>query len=486
MSSLYPTSAATLPYDTANRQGSPRVRPAWALLGVVAGAVFAVLLVPDGGHYVPGALMPAGLALGVGLMFGPILSGMRDPGTAFRAEHVLMFGLLYWILIDVIQGSVSYRLWDVSPETVQLAFFYTGLFAAFLWIGSALASLMVSGPPVPRSGPDLGVRFLFVAGLACFVLGFAQAALTCRLSVGCVVDALFRPRFEVPWFSGPGIKGLNQVLLHLKYFGYLIPAILVALVSLERRISWRSVVLFPLAIAFMLLLLRDGGRKELGTVIGAALLTWILLRPRRELRHYAFVVAAVAGLLMLMQVMVTWREVGVTRAFGGDQPAPKVYRRLAIDWSFDWMAHAIEVVPQRAPHVGWNGIVYVLGYPIPRSVWPSKPPLHGIDLPRHIGREYGPRFSWNCSTVCDLYLIGGSPAVAIGGILYGFLANLASRLLFQPPSVRSRLLYAVVAMVLFLALRTLIEFMVQGITVAALLGLFMFGSMLSRPRRIQA
>ena len=469
--------------DAVPQPGPFAARPALGLLGAIIGTIFAVFLVPVNEHYARGALVPSATALALGMLAGPVWSARRHPVSAFRPEHLLLLGLVYWLLLDALQSLA--QLWDVTHATVQATFLYTGLFAACLWLGSALTTLLA--PPVrcERQGPDVGPAFLYAAGLLCFVLGFAQALVTCRFSPECLVEALAAPRFEVPWFSGPGIKGLNQILLYMKYFGFLLPPLLAALYLAEGRLTLRSLVLTLLTAAFLLLLLRDGGRKEVGVAVGAGLLAWMLLQPRLRGRHFGYLLGAVAGLLLLMQVMVTWRDVGVTRAFGGAQPAPKAYGGLVVDFGLDWMTHAIQTVPERAPHVGWNGIAYALSYPIPRSVWPTKPPQHGIDLPRHLGRQYGPGFSWNCTAVCDLYLIGGWFAVAMGGVMYGVLANLASRLLFRPQSVRSRLLYAVIAMTLFLTLRALWEFTAQGTTVVGLLLLFASHRMWLRLRPLQ-
>jgi hypothetical protein len=466
-------------HDAGAAPASFAVRPAVGLLGVAAGTLAAVVLVPESEHYARGALVPSALVLAVGLLAGPVASGLRHPAAVFRLEHLLLFGLVYWLLLDALQTLVQLR--DVSRGSVQGVFLYAGLFAAGLWVGSAAASFASPGRRRPAPAPDVSAGFLFGAGVLCFVFGFAQSFLTCSASPVCVVEALFAPRFQVPWYAGPGIKGLNQVLAYLKYFGYLLPAIVVALYLTEGRLTRRTAVLAPLAFAFLLLLLRDGGRRELGSVLGAAMLTWLLLRPRPTARHFAALLGGAAGLLLLLQLMVSWRDVGVARILD-ERPAPKSYGAVVVDWNFDWMAHAIEVVPERAPHVGWNGIVYVLGYPIPRSLWPAKPPLHGIDLPAYLGRQYGRGFSWNCSVVCDLYLIGGALAVSLGGMLYGALANGASRLLFEPPSARTRLLYAVIAMALFLTLRTLIEFMAQGMTVLAFWGLLQARLVLLRLR----
>lgn len=463
---MHPWNAQSPPalgYDRLVRESSWSLRPAWALLGVAAGTTMAILLVPAVDYWHAGMLVGSALAMAAGLLFGPVLSGLRHPGTAFRTEHVLMLGLVYWVLLDVFQSS--YRLWDVSAATVQAVFLYTGLFAGFLWLGSAIASVVVRPSPA-RAEPDIGPQFLFWSGVACFACGFAQPTVTCGFDPGCLWRAFWAPRFDVPWFSGPGVKGLNTLLQNLKYFGYLTLPILVALRHAEGRTSWRVVVLAPLTLLFLALLLRDGGRKELGSVLGAGMLTWILLRPRLRWRHFAFVAGAIAGVLLLLQVMVTWRSVGVARIFEEDT-APKQYRGITVDWNFDWMAHLMQTVPERAPHTGWTGVVYIVGYPIPRSVWPGKPVMRGIDLPKQLGRSYAPGFSWNCTAICDFYLIGGGLIVAVGGFLYGMAANFVSRLLFRPPSVPSRLLFAVATMTLFLALRTAWELVAQGVTVLA-------------------
>ena len=450
---------------------------------MVAGTVFALLLIPASGYYQEGALLPAGLALSAGLLLAPIVSGLRSPQSLFRTEHLLMAGLIYWIMLDAIQSN--FRLWDVSHESVQTAFLCTGVFAASLWAGSSGASFSFPGRTVAApSGADFRAGYLLLAGVLCFLLGIAEPVATCQLGLQCVVDTFFTPRFATPWHAGPGIRGWNTVLHHLRFFGYLVLPITAAMLHLDRRVNWRSLLLGLLSVVFLLFLLREGGRRSVGTVIGAAILVWILLDHRPRLRHYLMLLIGGIGMLVLLQAMLVWRNVGFGTALTlgqeiSDEDAPLI----VVDRNLEWMANVIQVVPERHPHTGLSGVIYVLAYPVPRSVLPGKPVARGIDLPKYMGRSYGPGYSWTCSAIGDLYLMGGIWVVALGGLFYGVLANASSRLLFRPVSVRGRLVYSLAAMTLFVSLRALHEVMATGFIVFAVWCLILVWDAITRPIR---
>lgn len=481
MNSWTPARAAPHLYGPDVTGSSPyALRPAWALIGVVVGTIAAVILVPASGYYLPGALVPAGLALSAGLLLGPVLSGLRNPLTAFRAEHLLMLGLVYWILLDALQGT--YRLGDVSYDAVLRAFLATGFLAAFIWLGSCVASVAFpSAKPRGAAPQELGRHFLVLAGLASFVLGVSGAVLLCNLSLVCIADSLFAPRFASPWFSGPGIEGWNTTLAHLRYFGFLVLPITAALVHTERGLSWRSVLLGVLGLLFLLLLIRDGSRRSVGTVIGATILVWLLLRGSLRKRDYVTLLLLGLGLLSLMQAMLSWRNVGLgTAIVQGLVVTREDGPTITVDRNLEWMANAMQIVPERHPHTGRVGIAYILGHPVPRSVWHGKPVSRGIDLPKYMGRSYAPGFSWTCSAVGDLYLIGGFLALGLGGVLYGAAGNLLSRVLSRPMTTRAGLLYGLGAMTLFVSLRAVHEVMTTGLMILAAWGLLTARAILSR------
>ena len=462
--------------------------PAWSILGVVSGYALAWTAIPRDAWWEAGALALPALLLSLGLLAGIAAAALRSSGALFRTEHILIFGLVYWVLLDPIQGS--YSLFSVSEDGVQRSFLGIALFALFLWLGSTLMTAIrtLLREQVPGPGLDVGPRFLFGAACLCFLLGVLRILIGCQLVPGCIADYYFAPRFQ-------GVQGwlgtfgdFDTLLIQIRFFGYLVLPIAAALYFVERRASWRVVIAVILGLAFLLLLIKGGGRRGVGTCLGATILVWILLREHISWRHLLMLGAAAVGLLLIMQAMLVWRTTGTLTAITQGESLEVKDRAgvIAVDKNFRILSQITTVIPERQAHTGVNGVVYMLTIFIPRSIFPGKPAGRGVDLMTLIDKKERPGWSWTCSSVCDLYLIGGNLAIAIGGMLYGFAANLTSRLLVRPPSVRSRLLFGILTMTLFVGLRSLHEVVSTGLAVLALWGVFGLRGMVVSRRRVLA
>jgi hypothetical protein len=443
-----------------------RLYPAFSIIAILASCLVAFIFIPEFDHHEHFALWIPALILSVGLLAGVLIAAVRSPASLLRTESILSFGLVYWITLDAIQGS--YGLWGTSREAVETAFLGTALFAAAIWLGSAVPASMSRLNNTALSG-DLSPALVFGVGLITFVAGILQPMLACNLSPGCFAKAFFMPWDTLPWrnFSlGEGGSGLNTLLKYVGFLGFLTLPLSAVLVRLEGRLSWRVILLWLLGMLILMLLIQSGDRRIVGMTIASTGLLWVLLRPDVRLRHLFRLAIIAAGLLLVLEAMVSWRAIGIgTGLMSGVPLVGKSKNTLSVDKHFYYMAHAMTIVPERHPYKPVEGLLFTLGAPIPRSVWPDKPAQRGINLSQLIGERKGPGFTWTCSAVGDFYLMGGLWVIAFGGLIFGILARACNQLLFQPLSARSRLLYAFSVMILFIGLRAIRDLTAIGLFV---------------------
>lgn len=459
---LAPTAAARNPHASA---------PAWSLIAIVAGGVVSVLLIPPLDHALPGALAPAAFTLSLGLLLGTAVAAARSAISVFRTENILCFGLIYWLLLDLMLGQAGAG--RAGYEAVAQSFIAITMFAMALWVGSLWAgvSLPAPGAAPRRAGPALSTRFLFAATVVSGLLGMARVLVGCRFSPGCIVDAFYNPRFSAMWFRIDAFGNFDTLFMYTRYFAFLVLPLTVVLVNREGRFTWRSMTALGLGLICIVFIIGDGGRKDVGTIVGTSLLVWAVMKQRVALRQLAGTAIAAAALVFLMQFMLIARDVGIAAALDRTTTLSSSATPLGtVDRNFRFLGSIVELVPERLPYSGWRGVAYSATVWIPGGIVPSAWQRRTIDLPRAMGMWVGPGYTWTCSAIGDLYLIGGFPIVLLGGLLFGALARLVSRLLAGPPSPEKSILYALLTMTLFLSLRALHEFFVTGLAVLAFWG----------------
>lgn len=441
--------------------------PLISLICVVLGGLAANELIPLETYYVPGALAPAAITLAVVLLVGPLFSGDRSPTSLFQAENILSLGLVYWLLVDFIFGGPS--LHRLPRSAIVESFLAIETFAAAIWLGSLMAAHFrprLNIAMIQRQlQTDISADFLFYSAVACGILGLSRYVVGCAFSFGCLADSFYSTRFAVPWIGKNAFGHFDTLFYYFRYFGYVVLPLSVALISVERRFSPRALFTLLLAAICLLFLARGGGRKEIGTAVGAAILAWLLLRDRLQIKHMLTVAAAVAGLVLIMQAMLISRDVGFGKVLDGSVSIFRSPTQLGqVDKNLLNLAHVIDLVPERVPFAGLPGAMHELFLWIPMITLPSK----GLDLAYELGWQRGPGWSWTASAVGDLYLIGGFPLIIVGGLLFGSAARMVNRLVAAPVTVRKRVLYGLAVMTLFMSLRAIHEYGVTGMTVVAL------------------
>ena len=105
----------------------------------------------------------------IGLLFPVVLAAVRRPVDAFRTENLILGGMVYWILLDLLQGQKEPE--AVSPGAVRSAFLAMGLFAGSVCLANAFPAC--ASPPrssarprfrSPRRPCSLRSRLLCVLG----------------------------------------------------------------------------------------------------------------------------------------------------------------------------------------------------------------------------------------------------------------------------------------------------------------------------------
>jgi hypothetical protein len=148
-----------------------------------------------------------------------------------------------------------------------------------------------------------------------------------------------------------------------------------------------------LSVVVVLFLAQSGSRRVIGVVAGMALILWVLDQHRLRVKHLVTTAAAILALLLALQVMLEYRNVGLGVLVGkGEIPSGRFEKRqileeqhLRVDDNFYRLCQIIQLIPDSHPFVYHKYLVYVLVRPVPRVFWPDKPVDPGFDLPTALG-----------------------------------------------------------------------------------------------------
>lgn len=451
---------------------------ATGILGILVGTVAAILLLPDD-YYEPGRLRASVVALSLGLLTGPLASSLTDARVWIRAESVMMIGLIYWLLSEPL--GADYAAYELTRSGIVRAFVLIGLFAAMIQLGSKLAQVWQgSFTRVSDPGLDFSREWLFQALLIAAGLGLLARLIPCSFSPACMAEGLFSARGTGVWNRGSG--GTGAFVSHLAYFGYLTVPLTIALHHRTGRIDWRVMLGALLAGIFLLFLIRDGGRRLVGMVLGAGFVTWLLLQPRFGLKQILIAVASAWGVLVLMQIMFVFRlhEGGIVSSVLSGQAFRfnALENGIHVDNNFHYLVRTLDIIPEFKDHTGWRAIIYWAARPIPRLFWPEKPTTPGIWLPYEFDQMWSAGFTITISAVGDWYIAFGVWSVALAALAMGFFGGKLVLAWFGP-TVRQKLLYSLGLMWLFIGLRSYLELFLMSYPILAL---YLLGKFRGRPR----
>jgi hypothetical protein len=429
----------------------PRARMNWALLALGSigiGTFAAVGSVPDDIGRADALFLPA-LYMTIGLIVPVALQIRYDLTTALRIENMLMVGIVYWLLLDMLQSAYPFT--TVLPEHVQWAFIMVGAFAIALWVGATGL-----GWPLPRvvSGSvtrTLTTTTLYTATLIAFSIGMAKFAIPAGFDPMLMIQGLGMERWgNTPWARGD-FGGTDAFLDHMQYFGYIMPSLCVMMAMRLGWFNWRVITGLVLSAIMIAFLTQSGGRRIVGVMVGGAIFTWVASTPRLRPKVMLGVVSLAVMVLIFMQEMLKFRNVGIAAWWAGETGDPS-FTYLHVDDNFLRLAQLIRFYPDTVEYVLYRPLFHALTLPIPRIFWPGKPTGPGFSLPALLGGYKDTSLS--CSIIGELYVSFGIWAVLAGGWVVGRLAGMWNKILQLPIGTGRPLLYALGLMALFTGVRS--------------------------------
>ena len=355
----------------------------------------------------------------------------------------------------------------ISAAEIEGAFIGIGVFVCCIWFGSMGRPWRV--PTLIRNSvsKDLSSAVYFYLAVASFLLGISKFAVATDFNVIEMFRYIGSGRWDAPWARGQ-LGGWDAFLDHLQYFGYL-TGVLTLVVG--RRLgwrNWRTLVSALMAVVMALFLVQSGSRRVVGVVVGMALVFWILGQDSKlKIKHALTATLTLIALLIAMQIMLKYRNVGLTVALSDpavetDELASNEY--LHVDDNFYRLCQVIQLIPNTHPYVYHGYLLYAVVRPIPRVLWPDKPIDAGFDLTRAVGDR---EVSYSCSVIGELYMSLGFLGIAIGGWLYGRLAALVNGMLTQSSGLGAVVIYSIGVMALFSGTRSMLELVLVSYVIVA-------------------
>ena len=443
-----------------------------AILSTGIATTLSILLIPDSPAR-EGALFYPALVMSAGLATAPVVTGLRYPKALLRGESLLALAPIYWLLLDLLQGV--YAMEEIAADQVRIAFLAIGLFVAMVWLGAIRRSWKIPNVLISSVSQEFSINTYFGLALACFFLGMLKFAIPCDFNVFEMAGYLGQERWAAPWGRGQ-LGGWDAFLDHLQYFGYLLPVLTVVIGRRVGLRNLRTLICIAMSCVMALFLAQSGSRRVIGVVAGMALILWVLDQPRLRVKHLVISVFAVVSLLIALQVMLEYRNVGLSVLVGqAEIPSGRFEKRqileeqhLRVDDNFYRLCQVIQLIPESYPFVYHKYLIYVLVRPVPRVFWPEKPVDPGFDLPAALGVE---GVSYSYSVIGELYMSLGLIGIALGGWFYGRVASMASALLARCTTQGALVIYSIVVMALFSGMRSILELILVSYVVLAWVGL---------------
>jgi hypothetical protein len=336
-------------------------------------------------------------------------------------------------------------------------FIAIGMMAAGIWIGCTGKGWSLPKLIVQAVKRQLSTSSLFKACLISFFLGIFYFAFTSDFNPITMLNGLGADRWAAPWARGDFGTSLAFVE-HLQYFGYVLPSLTVLIAHKEGWFRVRTILSLCMSTIMIAFLAQGGGRRIIGVIVGAGLLTWLLLQERLKPKVLVGGLIAVLALLAGMEEMLQYRGVGFDTIFE-ERNATAQTAYVHVDDNFLRLAQIVQFFPDTHPYVNLQPIIYSLVRPIPRVFWANKPSDPGYNLTELAGLS---GLSLSTTVVGELYAMHGLLVVGIGGIIFGRLANMWNKIIDEEGGIAKAMIYGLGIMVLVDALRSMQELVVMS------------------------
>jgi len=403
--------------------------------------------------------------LSVLILIYPLSLYLKDGFIVFlRADVLVTTSLIYWTLLDLIQDR--YSLFSSSVENIRYAFVLIAVFIIAVQLSSRY-SLKLPQLAVQASKIDIKTSTLYSALVICVLIGIFPFWRGAYYDFEYMISSLTRPRFAAPWARGES-GGFEAFFEHLKYFGYITPALSALIWVKEGKFNLKVIFAIILALCFSVFEFQGGGRRITGFLFGSAAITYMVAkRNNLQLKHFVVIGLLSAGVLVLLDMQLQFRNRGYANMF--EKYDVEQFEKVKVDDNFLRIVQIVEFVPEIHPYSGTQYIVWAFGRPIPRFFWSSKPVGPGFDIANLAG-EVG--VSLSMTVVGESYASYGIVMVILVGIFFGIVSGTLNQLLYADLSAMGYSLYALGLMALVGGVRSLADLIVFSYAFLGLLFIY--------------
>ncbi len=330
-----------------------------------------------------------------------------------------MLAPIYWLLLDSLQGA--YDLEGVSRRDAMLAFVAIALFAGGVWLGVWGRPWRM--PRIVREAALLNItpNALFAIATIAFLLGMGKFAIPCGFDLSVMWQSLLAERFSATRTRGQ-FGGWNAFSDALQYFGYLLPALAVALASRQGWRNVRTLIALLMGIIMTVFMAQEGGRRNVGVMVGMSIICWVLTHKRLGARSIIVILVASGLLLFVMQTMLEYRNTGFQAMLSpAERQSIEKPDYVKVDDNYYRLCQAIQLIHNGRPFVHLKFITYALVRPVPRVFWPGKPEGGGFDMADEEGCWRVTFHVGNRRVVYELWpvrvLLGGGNWEVVGAVV---------------------------------------------------------------------
>ena len=150
---------------------------------------------------------------------------------------------------------------------------------------------------------------------------------------------------------------------------------------------------------------------------------------------------------------------------------------LYVDYNLYIVTALVNVFPNQAPYIGWQGPLWFVARPIPRALWPDKPDGRAVSVENVFGVEY---VTLSATFVGEAYMVAGLLGVVVGSLLVGMGAQFWTQKAFSTTSTFGILIYGSGFLAIVIAMRSMYWF---PVAILPTLGAAVVGGFLARTQQ---
>jgi oligosaccharide repeat unit polymerase len=356
----------------------------------------------------------------------PMILSAKDKGISIiNAKSMVLFGVLYWVLLDGILTREGIE--QFSPGTIVKVFSMITLF-----IVTFIFSYMIPWPTFfLKLIRKLNYKHAFAWDqfysfiLACFFLGFLPMLLWGGGIDRIVWELTHAGRWTAQWGRGRWGGWRDYFITGMSYFQMLA----IQLAGFYSIIRKTSVLLSALMFLSLLFLFDSGARSALAPAVIPLFLIYYLKPHQNKIKSWAIIIIGAVVLLAVMQLQFLLRDAPSyqsTREIS-QQYISSIFKKNPTehhrDDQFYRLALYSEHVPDKIPFSGENLILRPLYHYIPRAIWADKPEGVMRFLEEETNAPGEGLTTYAMSIFGEFYICQGWMGIIIIGLFMGFLAR---------------------------------------------------------------